>query len=219
MRMLQYVAIPLGLMLVISAGLGSYYPLASAAGKQATVVEIDEVPGKVRPGEGVTIAGTITTADGEPLPPQTPLIVYLLTSDPRLVEAASGVTGLEGTFEIVWDVELVFTYRASHDTVKSIDTQVMSLFVQFEGDDTFAPSKSSKTTVTIEVNSLKTFVNPDKKEYNEGDSATIFLGFVDADEIFVDPESINANFNGTPIGDLLERKKSGSYTYVTPPLQ
>jgi hypothetical protein len=132
---------------------------------------------------------------------------------------ASGVTGLEGTFEIVWDVKLVPQERALTDVTQKIHTQVVSMFAQFEGDDTYASSKTGKTTVTIEVNSIKTFVNSDKKVYNEGETAIVFVAFVDSDDSFVDPDGINAHFNLTPVADKLEKKKLGSYSFVTPPLE
>jgi hypothetical protein len=69
------------------------------------------------------------------------------------------------------------------------------------------------------VNSLTTFVNTDKKLYREGETAIVVIGFVDEDDEFVDPDSINANFNLSPVTEEIEQKKVGSYSYVTPPLQ
>jgi hypothetical protein len=222
MKLAHYAAIPLGLMLLLSTGFVSYNNVFAQVNltqtKMATETTIDDVPKIVRPGKQVTLTGSVMSGDGEPLQDAT-VNIYLLTSAPKLIVVASGITGIEGTFEIVWDVKLIPQERALTDVTRKVDTQVGSLFAQFEGDDTFAPSKSAKSTVTIEVNSIKTFVSSDKKEYNEGDTATIFIGFVDADDEFVDPDSINANFNLTPIGDQLEQKKAGSYAYVTPPLQ
>jgi len=217
MKLLPYAAVSLGLILVLSAGLVSYNVPAIAAKQQATVVSIDEFPTKVRPGDQVTFTGMLTTAEGEPIN-QVPVNIYLLTSEPQLVLAASGVTGIEGTFEVVWDVQLIPFERAHMDVTKSFDTQVVSLFAQFDGDENFASSKTGKTTVTIEVNSLKTFVSTDKKIYKDGETAIVFLAFVDSDDEFVDPDSMNANFNLQPVADQLEKKKVGSYTYITPPL-
>ncbi|MEM2760027.1 MAG: hypothetical protein QXU32_10695 [Nitrososphaerales archaeon] len=217
MKSQYYAAIPLGLMLLASTGL-VFQNDALAQRKMPTIVTIDEVPSKVRPGDRVTLTGTVMTADEEPLS-NIPVNIYLLTSDPQLIVAASGVTGLEGTYEIVWEVKLIPRDRPLDDVTQKIHTQIASLFAQFEGDDRFASSKTSKSTVTIEVNSIKTFVNSDKKVYREGDTAIIFIGFVDSDDEFVDPDSINANFNLSSIVGKLEKKKEGSYTFVTPPLE
>lgn len=218
MKILPYVAVSMGLILVLSAGLASNNLPANAAKQKATVITIDEVPGKVRPGDTVTLTGTLTTADGEPVN-QVPVNIILLTSDPRLVVAASGVTSPDGTYEISWDVELIPTDKALTDVTQKMQTQVVSLFAQFDGDEQFAPSKTGKSTVSIQVNAIKTFVNTDKKVYNKGEVAIIFIGFVDSDDEFVDPDGINANFNLNPVGVDLEKKKTGSYTYTTPPLE
>lgn len=217
MKILSYTAVLMGLMLVLSTVLVSYNVPVMAAKQKATSVTIDEFPTKVRPGDEVTLTGMLTTADGEPIN-QEPVNIYILTSDPQLIVVATGVTGLEGTFEVVWDVQLTPIYKALVDVTKSFDTQVVSLFAQFEGDENFAASKTGKTTVTIEVNSLKTFVSTDKKVYKDGETAIVFVAFVDSDDEFVDPDSMNANFNLQPVANQLEKKKVGSYTYITPPL-
>ena len=217
MKMIPYAAVSLGLILVLSAGLVSYNVPVIAAKQKATSVTIDEFPTKVRPGDKITLTGMLTTADGDPIN-QVPVNIYILTSDPQLIVVASGVTGLEGTYEVTWDVELVPIQKALADVTKSFDTEVVSMFAQFEGDENFAPSKTGKTTVTIEVNYIKTFVSTDKKVYKENETAIVFIGFVDSDDNFLDPDSMNANFNLDPIADKLERKKEGSYTYITPPL-
>jgi len=216
MKVARYAAVPLGLMLLLSVVLVSNNDVF-AQRKVPTIVTIDEVPSKVRPMDQVALTGMVMTADEDPIP-NVSVNIYLLTSDPKLIVVASGVTGLEGTYEIVWDVKLVPRERALTDVTQKIHTQVASLFAQFEGDDVYAASKTAKTTVTIEVNSVKTFVSSDKKEYREGDSALVFIAFVDSDDEFLDPDSMNVNFNLTPISSELDRKQIGSYTYTTPPL-
>lgn len=218
MKRLAYVGIILGLMLVLYAGTVSSAPLATAQKRAPTVITLDEVPTKVRPGDQVTFTGMLTTADGEPLS-QIPVKIYVLTSDPRQIEVASGFTGLEGAYEVTWNVELVSFSRASADVTKSLDTQVVSLFAQFDGDEQYTRSKTGKSTVTIEVNKVNTFVTFDKKVYREGEAATVFIGFIDMDDNFVDPDSIAATFNDKTITKQLEKKKVGSYTFVTLALQ
>lgn len=216
MKWASYAAIPLGLLLLFSVVLVPFDG-AFAQKKTATDITLDEFPSKVRPGDKTALTGMVTTADGEPIP-DLAVNIYVLTSDPKLIVVASGVTGLEGTYEIVWDVKLIPQEKAFTDVTQKIHTQVMSMFAQFEGDDQYMASKTKKSTVTIEVNSITTFVSTDKKEYREGETATIFIGFVDSDDMFVDPDSINAHFNLDSIADKLEKKKEGSYTFVTPPL-
>lgn len=217
MKVMHYGAVVLGLMLLISVA-AVPYDNVFAQRKISTETTVDDVPRKVRPGQQVTLTGTVMTNDGHPVV-DAPVNVYLLTSDPKLIVVASGVTGLEGTYEVVWDVKLIPRERALTDVTQKVHTQIGSLFVQFEGNDQFVSSRTSKTTVTIAVNSIFTFVSSDKKVYNEGESALVFIAFVDADDEFVDPDSINANFNLDPIADKLEQKAVGSYTYNTPPLQ
>lgn len=217
MKIMHYGAVVLGLVLVIST-IAVSYEGANAQRKMSTETTVDDVPKKVRPGQQVTLSGSVMSADGEPVT-DGEVNVYLLTSDPKLIVVASGVTGLEGSYEIVWDVKLLTRERVLTDVTQKMDTQVASLFIQFEGNDRFASSKTSKTTITIDVNSVFTFVNTDKKVYNEGESALVFINFIDEDDEFLDPDSINANFNLNPIADQLEQKQVGSYTYTTPPLQ
>lgn len=69
------------------------------------------------------------------------------------------------------------------------------------------------------VDSIKTLLNTDKSVYGEGERALLFIGFVNDDDKFVDPDDIFVSMNVTPVNNLLERKKVGSYVYVTPPLE
>ncbi len=238
MKILPYAALPLGLMLVLSVVSVSYYVPANAqvnlnpAGT-ATMITLNDVPGKVRIGEKVTLAGMLATVDGDPIN-QVPVNVYLLTSEPKLIVAASGVTGRDGSFEMTWDVQAIQTNKVSNDVTQTLATHVVSLFAQFEGNEKYAASKTGKSTVKIEVNFIKVFVNADKKVYRENETATVFIGFVDSDDKFVDPDTIKADFAHVnanagsvnmflnphiPISDKLEKKKVGSYTYTTAPLK
>lgn len=217
MKMLPYAAVSLGLMLMLSAVLVPNNFPAIAAKQAATIITIDEAPSKVHPGDKVTFTGMLTTVEGEPLI-QLPVNIILLTSEPRLVLAASGVTGTDGTYEILWDVEIIPFDKALTDVTQKMQTQVVSLFAQFDGNEEFMSSKTAKSTLTIETKDLKTFASTDKKLYRSGDVAIIFIGFVDSEDQFVDPDSINANFNLQPVADKFEKKKVGSYTYTTPPL-
>jgi hypothetical protein len=217
MKSWYYAAMPLAALLVLSVGLVSN-DNAFGQRKSASLISMDEVQNIVRPGAEVTITGIVTTGEEEPIP-DAAVTIYFATSEPRLIPVATGVTGLEGTFEVVWNVELLPIERALTDVTQKVDSQIGELFAQFEGNDRFAASKTGKTTITIDVNSLTTFVNTDKKLYREGETAIVVIGFVDEDDEFVDPDSINANFNLSPVTEEIEQKKVGSYSYVTPPLQ
>ena len=217
MKPAQYVTITLVMIVLVSAVVVSY-DAAFAQRKSSAIITIDEVPKKVRPGETVPLTGMVMTTTGEKIS-NAPVNIVLLTSDPRLIVVATGVTGLEGTYEIEWNVKFIPQERAFTDVTRQIDTQVASLFAQFEGNDNASASKTDKTTITIDVNSIKTFVNTDKRQYREGEAATVFIGFVDEDDEFVDPDSMNVNFNLNSIISELEKKKVGSYIYLTPALQ
>ena len=70
-----------------------------------------------------------------------------------------------------------------------------------------------------ESNSIKTFVSMDKQVYREGERALLFINFIDSNDKFLNPDSMTASFNFIPVGSVLEKKKLGSYVYVTPPLE
>ncbi len=235
--MLQYVALSLGLMLVLSTAFVSYVPANAQVNLNptgmATVITLDDVPVKVRIGDNITLTGMLTTADGDPIS-QVPVNIYILTSEPQLIVAASGVTGLDGKYEVMWDVQTIPTTKAIYDVTKALPKQVVSIFAQFEGNEKYAASKTGKSTVKIEPNFIKVFVNSDKKIYAENETAIVFIGFIDADDKFLDPDTIKADFayvNANPgsvntiinphisISDNLEKKKVGSYTYTTAPLK
>ncbi len=236
MKILPYAALSLGLMLVFSAFV-SYVPANAQVNLNkvgtATVITLDDVPVKVRIGDNITLTGMLTTADGDPIN-QVPVNIYMLTSEPKLIVAASGVTGIDGKYEVTWDVQAIPTKKAAYDVTKALPTQVVSLFAQFEGNEKYAASKTGKSTVKIEANFIKVFINADKKLYTENETAVVFIGFVDSDDKFVDPDTIKADFAHVksnpgsvnmvlnphiPISDNLEKKKVGSYTYTTAPLK
>ena len=52
--------------------------------------------------------------------------------------------------------------------------------------------------------------NSDKTLYNEGDTVTIFIAFIDSADNFIDPDSVFATLNNQRVE--LEKKKEGSYT-------
>ncbi len=231
-----HLALSLGFFLVVSTF--AFYSNANAQVNLKstgipTVLAIDDVPAKVRIGEELTLTGTLTTADGKAVS-KVKVTVYLLTPEPQLIPLASGLTDSEGRFEVAWKVHTIATNRPDNDVTKKLPSQVFSLFAQFDGDATYSPSKSGKATLSIVPNMIKVFINSDKNAYKPGETALLFINFIDADDNFVDPDSIQADFTyvnqsstseslkdspHTPIGEQLEKKKTGSYTYVTSQLK
>lgn len=166
-------------------------------------------------GETVEFMGTLTNADGEPIE-GAPITVYKLIPKPELVPLASGVTGIDGEFTLTWTAEFTPVEKASTDVTRKFLTETVSVFAQFDGDDTYAHSRSGKSTAVIKVNELKTFVNSDKNLYRQGDSALVFLAFIDSHDNFVDPDSLRVVLNEKEV--QAEKKKTGSYTWSIPAL-
>lgn len=166
-------------------------------------------------GDSVEFMGTLTNADGEPIE-GAPITVYKLIPKPELVPLASGVTGIDGEFTLTWTAEFTPVEKASTDVTRKFLSETVSVFAQFAGDDTYAPSRSGKSTAVIKVNELKTFVNSDKNLYRQGDSVLVFLAFIDSHDNFVDPDSLRVVLNEKEV--QAEKKKTGSYTLSIPAL-
>lgn len=237
MKTPSYVALSLGLLLILSATFVSSSRANAQVNLNATgtptVLTIDDVPARVRIGDNVTLSGTLTTVDGKPIP-HVLVNIYLFTPEPRLFVVASGSTGTDGRYEVAWNVQAIVTNKLSNDVTKKLTTQSVSLFAQFDGNGAYAGSKTGKAAVIIEANTIKVFVNTDKNAYKENQTAIVFIAFLDSDDKFVDPDSMTAVFThvvsssvsgslltnpSIPISEQLEKKKVGSYTYITQPLK
>lgn len=162
-------------------------------------------------GETVSFTGTLVDADGTPIGDREVKIVALVPT-PAIIELTTTTTDLIGTFTAEWTVQLLKEESATYDVTRQFQTETLEIFAMFEGDDEFAPSKSSKLSASVTVNSILTTMNSDKTLYNEGDSVLIFVAFIDSNDNFVDPDTINATWNNQPIE--LEKKKEGSYTFT-----
>jgi len=234
MKVLSYIALSLGLLLTFST---LSYSASAQVNLQATgtrtLLTLDDLPSKIRIGEKVSFTGKLTTSDDTPIEGAS-IVVYSFTAEPRLAPIASIVTDGNGEYRAEWEADAAIVNKPDNDVTKKIPTQVVSIFAQYDGDDTYAPSKSKKSIVSIQPNSVKAFVNADKKAYGANESALVFIAFLDADNNFIDPDSIKADFAyiettstseslhdspHTSISDELEKKKVGSYTYVTLPLK
>ncbi len=162
-------------------------------------------------GDLVEFKGMLTSIIGDPIT-GAEITVYQFTPKPEMIPIASGVTGLDGDIELSWTTQFTPRERAPNDVTRKYQTEIVTIFAVFEGDDQYAPSRSSKNTASIKANELHTFINSDKNLYRQGDSALIFLAFVDSHDEFVDPDSLRVILNDNEVE--VEKKKTGSYTFT-----
>ena len=166
-------------------------------------------------GDMVTFSGTLTTEDGAPIPGANINIVKLLPK-PELVVIASGVTGIDGAYDLTWIAQFTPREVVSTDVLKKFLDENVVLFAQFEGDANYAEARTGKLTATIRANQVFTSVNSEKRVYGPGESALVFIGFIDSNDQFVDPDSIRVLYDDQEV--QVEKKKTGSYTVMTPTL-
>lgn len=194
-----------------------------AAGSQATVIEM-EMSGCTNSvtcnahflvGDEVTFEGVLTTADGEPVRDAEINIIKFIPK-PAQIAIVSGVTGIDGDFNISWTAEFTDTEKAPQDVTAKMLTENVVIYADFAGNDEFDASRSAKNTAIIGANGVSTFVNSDRNLYNQGDSAVIFMAFVDSNDNFVDLDSLRVVLNDEVVD--VERKKTGSYTLTIPNL-
>jgi hypothetical protein len=140
----------------------------------------------------------LTDEDGDPLPDMTVNIVALIPT-PEIVVLAETTTDIDGLFEVEWVAKLSKQESAFTDVTKQFLSESVTILAQFPGSEDMAPSKSNKITMSVTVNTLHTIVNSDKTLYNEGDTATIFIAFLDSSDNFVDPESILGTLNNVDV--------------------
>lgn len=110
-------------------------------------------------------------------------------------------------YETVW-----YNFKVSIGIKAQPGKPIKISFMQLQ--DKFTPVESNG-----KIGSVKILANTDKNLYREGERAIIFIGFIDQNDKFVDPDEIVTGFKLAPLGSMLERKKVGSYVYVTPPLE
>ena len=166
-------------------------------------------------GDTVTFRGKLTTMDNKPVPGAIVNIVHLL-STPALVTIASAVTGTDGKFELMWTAQFTPVEKATTDVTKKFLKETVVFFAQYDGDDKYTGTRTGKQTATIMANQIFTTMNAEKRVYSPGQSALIFLGFIDSKDLFVDPDSIRVMYDDQQL--KVEKKKDGSYTVVTPSL-
>ncbi|MFQ5940858.1 MAG: hypothetical protein ACE5KA_04075 [Nitrososphaerales archaeon] len=166
-------------------------------------------------GEAVSFSGTLTGADGRPIPNAEIKILKLLAK-PELVTIVSGVTGIDGGYDLKWTAEFTPVEKPHTSTLQKFLKETVVFLAQYEGDDTYADAMTSKQTATIHANQIFTTINAEQRVYGPGDSALIFIAFIDSNDEFVDPDSIRVVYDQQEM--KIEKKKTGSYTVMTPSL-
>ena len=172
-------------------------------------------------GDIVTFTGILTDDTGR-FVRDAKINIYSFTAT-EMQLLASAVTERDGTFKTTWKAQFMGT-KFGGETFKQQINEVLTIFAKFEGDNKYAPSQSGRIVITVKIKDMITVAATDKKLYKEGEAALVFANFIEA-EIegknieygnFIDPDSMRATYDGEPVE--LSKKKSGSYTFVTPPL-
>jgi len=172
-------------------------------------------------GDTVKFTGVLTDSAGRFVPDAKINIYSFTATDIQLLTSA--VTERDGTFKTTWKTQFTGT-KVAGETFKQQISEVLTIFAKFEGDDKYAPSQSGKIVITVKIKDLITVAATDKKLYREGDTALVFVNFIEAEAEgrnikygnFIDPDSMRVTYDNEPV--QLSKKKTGSYTFVTPPL-
>lgn len=164
-------------------------------------------------GTTIKFTGTLTDEDGDPLPDM-PVNIIALIPTPELITLTSTTTDIDGMFEAEWVAKLSKQESAFTDVTKQFLSESLTVFAEFPGSEDLAPSKSNKLAMSVTVNTIHTVVNSDKTLYNEGDTVTIFIAFLDSSDNFVDPEHILGTLNNVDVVKSFEKKKEGSYVFT-----
>jgi hypothetical protein len=139
---------------------------------------------------------------------------------------------MEKRIENIFDVnQFKFTYQIGkyektwHDFKVVLGSKVhpgkplLVTFTPMHGSERLPYTNVVKNTDAVDVGSIRAIINTDKQVYREGERAIVFIGFVDVNDKFVNPDSMDVSFKILPFDQMLEKKKLGSYTYITPPLE
>lgn len=211
-------AILLGLSLILPAMQFNAFAAFQKDMRNPTAISLDFVDqcinsltcsAQVYTGTTIKFTGMLTDEEGIGLQ-DLPVNIVALIPSPELVVLTTAITDFDGKFEAEWMAKLSTQKTAFQDVTKQFQTESLTIFAEFPGDEKMAPSKSNKITMSITVNSINTIANSDKTLYNENDTVTIFVSFFDSADQFIDPDSIYATINNQPVE--LEKKKEGSYT-------
>ncbi|MFQ5969604.1 MAG: hypothetical protein ACE5J2_03800 [Nitrososphaerales archaeon] len=188
--------------------------------RASTSIELDQIEecintmqcnAQVFTGTTVKFTGILTDSEGTPLPDMQVNMVALIPT-PELVVLTTTTTDTDGMFEADWVVKLSVQKTAFQDVLSQIRSESLTIFAEFPGSENMAPSKSNKLVMSVTVNTINALANSDKTLYDEGDTVTIFIAFIDSADNFVDPDSVIASLNTQRVE--LEKKKEGSYTFT-----
>jgi hypothetical protein len=214
----RHVAVLLGLSLILPASQFNAFGAFEKDLRNPTAISLDLIEqcintmtcsAQVYTGTTIKFTGVLTDEEGNTLQDKPVNIVALIPS-PELVVLTSTTTDFDGIFEAEWVAKLSTQKTAFQDVTKQFQTESVTVFAEFPGDDELAPSRSNKITMSVTVNTVHTVANSDKTLYNENDSVIIFVSFYDSADQFIDPDSVYATLNNQPVE--LEKKKEGSYT-------
>jgi len=167
-------------------------------------------------GTTLKFTGMLTDEDGDPLPDMTVNIVALIPT-PELMTLTSATTDIDGMFEAEWVAKLSKQETAFTDVTKQFLSESVTVYAEFPGSEDMAMSKSNKITMSVTVNTIHTIVNSDKTLYNEGDTVTVFIAFLDSSDNFHDPEITYITLNN--VIQKMEKKKEGSYVFTIPAVE
>ncbi len=169
----------------------------------------------------ITFSGILTDTSGTGISSAN-VKIYLLTAT-SLIPLVSTATSQDGTFEVIW-VAKFFDKKTVGETFKQQVTEGFTIYAQFEGDSKYTASRSGKLVFTVSTKSMFTFVATDKIVYKKDTAALISINFLDGElkedgltlNDFIDPDTIRASYDNIPVE--LSKKKTGSYVFMTPPL-
>lgn len=227
---IQFLGIVIGILLVTATINVPVLAFGTHLGPKATELVIDPLPECTNAfqcnatffaGDIVTFTGILTDSTGRFVPKATIDIYNFKAASIQLV--ASADTERDGTFKATWEARFT-DKKVAGETFKQQISEVFTIFAKFEGDNGYAPSQSGKMVITVKIKDILTFAATDKNLYREGDIGLIFINFIEADirgnnvryGDFIDPESMRVTYDNGPV--QLSKKKTGSYTFATPPL-
>jgi len=172
-------------------------------------------------GDEITFTGILVDSSDRGVPKVNVNIYRFLPTELKLL--ASAVTERDGTFEVKWKAQF-FDTKTAGETFKQQINEIFTVYAQFDGDSNYTASRTGKQIFTVTIKDMFTLVATDKKLYRQGDSALVFVGFVEAEVRedgftlgdFIDPDSIRATYDNEPV--QLIKKKTGSYVFTTPAL-
>jgi hypothetical protein len=202
MKCLQYIALALGMSLLLSGVMIN----ASALRKQPTSISLEIPSSMVAPDSTVIFTGTLTDSEtGEGISEK---MITIYREGPIVPEPiAEGVTGIDGTFTIAWTAEFGMN-----------NNPFVTVLAQFDGDETAEPSRTGKMTFRLSVTPINLEITTDgnKNRYIVGSKAFFSVAIHDGMGNFVDPDVLKATYDGNFI--TLEKVDVGRYTFETPTL-